>query len=83
MPTLTSSANAWFVMVVAFTLRGIGFMIQGKVKKSWLIHLYNNNVAIFTGWVTMGILSENSLRTYQQFEATIESLQEPISPDEV
>ena len=67
MPTDSSSAKAWFVMVTAFTLMGIGFMIQGKVKKSWLLHLFNNNIAIFTGWVELGLLSINSLRTYQQF----------------
>ena len=82
MPTLTSSAQAWFVMVVTFTLMGIGFLIQGKVRKSWLKHLYQNNLAIFTGWVGMGILSVNSLRTYEQFGSTIESLQEPNPTDE-
>ena len=82
MPTQTSSAQAWFVMVVAFTLMGIGFMLQGKVKKSWLQYLYQNNLAIFTEWVGLGILSVNCLRTYQQFGPTIETLQEPISTDE-
>ena len=82
MPTQTSSAQAWFIMVVTFTLMGIGFLVQGKVKKSWLQHLYQNNLAIFTNWVGLGILSINSLRTYQQFGITIESLQESDSPDE-
>ena len=82
MPTQASSAQAWFIMVTAFTLMGIGFMIQGKVKKSWLLHLYNNNIAIFTSWVELGILSINCLRTYQQFGATIEALHEQYSPYE-
>ena len=82
MPTHSSSAKAWFVMVIAFTLMGIGFMIQGKVKKSWLLHLYNNNLAIFTEWAQLGILSINSLRTYQQFGVTIESLHEQYTPGE-
>ena len=82
MPTLTSSAQAWYIMVTVFTLMGIGFLIQGKVKKSWLRHLYENNLSIFTGWVNMGILNRGSLRAYMQYGITIDSLQEPISPDE-
>ena len=77
MPTLNSSAQSWYVMVTVFTLMGIGFFIQGRVKKSWLQYLYRNNLNIFSGWVAMGILDESCLRTFKQFEATIEALQEP------
>ena len=77
MPTLNSSAQSWYVMVTVFTLMGIGFFIQGRVKKSWLQYLHRNNVNIFSGWVTMGILDESCLRTYKLLEATIEALQEP------
>ena len=83
MPTLTSSAQSWYVMVTVFTLMGIGFFIQGRVKKSWLQYLYRNNLNIFSGWVTMGILDNNSLSTYKQFEATIEALQEPTDTEKV
>ena len=82
MPTQISSAQAWFIMVTAFTLMGIGFMIQGRLKKTWVQHLYNNNLAIFKGWVEHGVLSENCVRNYQQFGPTIEALQEPVSSQE-
>ena len=79
MPTQISSAQAWFIMVTAFTLMGIGFLIQGQLKKTWLQHLYNNNLAIFKSWVERGVLSEDCITNYQQFGPTIEALQEPVS----
>ena len=33
-PINKSSAEAWYIMVVAFTYMGIGFMVQGILKKS-------------------------------------------------
>ena len=83
MPTATSSAHAWYIMVTVFTLMGIGFLVQGKVKKNWLEYLFNHNMNIFRDWVELGLLTVESLRAYEQFGVTIANLQEPIPENQM
>ena len=63
-PTNKSSAEAWYIMVVAFTYMGIGFMVQGILKKSWMVHLYNNNLDIFKDWERKGLLRLQAVVEY-------------------
>ena len=63
-PTNKSSAEAWYIMVVAFTYMGIGFMVQGILKKSWMVHLYNNDLDIFKDWETKGLLRIQAVVEY-------------------
>ena len=63
-PTNKTSAEAWYIMVVAFTYMGIGFMVQGILKKSWMVHLYNNNLDIFKDWERKGLLRLQAVVEY-------------------
>ena len=63
-PTNKGSAEAWYIMVIAFTYIGIGFMVQGTLKKSWMIHSYHNNLNIFTDWCRKGLLRVQAVERY-------------------
>ena len=63
-PTNKSSAEAWYIMVIAFTYIGIGFMVQDTLKKSWVVHLYNTNLTIFKDWCRKGLLRPQNVEEY-------------------
>ena len=63
-PANKTSAEAWYIMVVAFTYMGIGFMVQGILKKSWMVHLCNNSLDIFKDWERKGLLRLQAVVEY-------------------
>ena len=63
-PTIKGSAEAWYIMIIAFTYIGIGFMVQGTLKKSWMVHIHSNNLRIFKDWHSKGLLRLSTVVEY-------------------
>lgn len=65
-PTLKSSVKCMYIMNVALTLMGMGFMLNGDLEASWMVNMYNLNLRVFETWRDQGLLDQADLEQYKR-----------------